>query len=266
MSADERSATDGELQFDRAVAGGEGATAEDAAGVVCVGCGTTIRTAYFAAGDATICGACKVKLEMGDEAGRQWSTFARAVLFGLGAAIAGAALYYAVIALTGFEIGLVAIATGFMVGYAIRKATGDHGSRRYQILAAALTYFSVGLAYMPIAIKGALDGKASAAASADSVAVERASGASGVAEADSSAPTGSEGGAGDVSFLKVLGLFLFFVVALPVMAVLGSLPSGLISALIIGFGMQKAWRMTGDARPPITGPHRVGAGSPSPAV
>jgi hypothetical protein len=61
-----------------------------------------------------------------------------------------------------------------------------------------------------------------------------------------------------MGFFKFLGLFVFFAFALPVMAVLGSLPSGLISALIIGFGMHQAWRMTGDARPRITGPHRVG--------
>jgi hypothetical protein len=47
--------------------------------------------------------------------------------------------------------------------------------------------------------------------------------------------------------------------ALPVMVVFGSLPSGLLSAIIIFVGIHHAWRMT--AAPPlkIAGPYRVGA-------
>jgi len=45
----------------------------------------------------------------------------RAGVFGLGAAIAGAAIYYAVMAIADLEIGIVAILIGYMVGYAVRK-------------------------------------------------------------------------------------------------------------------------------------------------
>ena len=62
-----------------------------------------------------------------------------AAIFGLGAALAGAAIYYAVIAITHFEIGLVAILIGYMVGYAVRKGAGGRGGLRFQILAALLT-------------------------------------------------------------------------------------------------------------------------------
>ena len=47
--------------------------------------------------------------------------------------------------------------------------------------------------------------------------------------------------------------------ALPVMMVLGSLPGGLISAAIIAFGMQQAWRMTGSPQIQISGPYTIGA-------
>jgi ABC-type uncharacterized transport system permease subunit len=43
------------------------------------------------------------------------------------------------------------------------------------------------------------------------------------------------------------------------MMVLGSLPGGLISAAIIAFGMQQAWRMTGSPQVQISGPYRIGA-------
>jgi hypothetical protein len=50
-----------------------------------------------------------------------------------------------------------------------------------------------------------------------------------------------------------------------VLIIVGSLPSGLISAAIIFFGMAQAWKMTGTPVIEITGPYRVGAGPVVPA-
>jgi len=63
----------------------------------------------------------------------------------------------------------------------------------------------------------------------------------------------------------VVGLvFLFgFIAALPVIMVVGSLPSGLISAAIIFFGMRQAWVMTGVSHLEISGPYRVGTAAPT---
>ena len=52
---------------------------------------------------------------------------------GLGAGIVGAAIYYAVIAITHLEIGIVAILIGYMVGRAVRKGARGHGGLRFQI-------------------------------------------------------------------------------------------------------------------------------------
>ena len=41
---------------------------------------------------------------------------ARAAVFGLGGALAGAGLYYAFLGATGYEIGIVALAAGWLVG------------------------------------------------------------------------------------------------------------------------------------------------------
>lgn len=51
--------------------------------------------------------------------------------------------------------------------------------------------------------------------------------------------------------------------ALPIYVIIGSLPGGLISALIIGFGMVQAWQLTGTPAMDIQGPFRVGT---APAV
>ena len=47
--------------------------------------------------------------------------------------------------------------------------------------------------------------------------------------------------------------------ALPVLMVVGSLPSGLLSAFIIFIGMAQAWRMTAAPILQISGPYRVGS-------
>jgi len=242
--------TDQPLQFDRVELPPEQAgDSASAPGVVCRGCGAAITTEYFDLAGTPVCAACRRAVERAQDEARGWPRFARAAAFGSVAAIAGATLYYAVIAITNFEIGLVAIVIGFMVGFAVIKGTGGYGSRRYQLLAVFLTYFAVGLAYLPLAMKQTADNvskRASSERTADITADE--------------APTRRLPGglAGAIVALLLLTL------ALPVLIVIGSLPSGLLSALIIGIGMRQAWRMTG-APPAITGPYRLGADAPAAA-
>jgi hypothetical protein len=242
--------TDQPLQFDRAElpSAQAGDTASEP-GIVCRGCGAAMTTEYFDLAGTPVCEACRRVIERAQDAARGWPRFARAAAFGSVAAIAGASLYYAVIAITNFEIGLVAIVIGFMVGFAVRKGTGGYGSRRYQLLAVFLTYFAVGLAYLPLAMKQ----------TADNVSKQEGSERATDTAADEAPTRRLPGGlAGAIVALLLLTL------ALPVLIVIGSLPSGLLSALIIGIGMRQAWRMTG-APPAITGPYRLGADAPTPA-
>jgi hypothetical protein len=184
--------------------------------------------------------------------------FVRAGAFGVAAAIAGAALYYAVIAITKYEIGLVAIAIGYMVGYAVRAGARGRGGRRLQVLAVVLTYVSVSWAYSVLALTGSADEPGRSAQ-----AITKGSGAAGPAPTSGTSrveaqPADQEvgGGAALVSLVFLLG----FSLALPVIVTFGSLPGGVISAAIIVFGMQQAWRMTAAPVPEFLGPYRVGAG------
>ena len=236
-------------------------------------CNAPLRTEYFHVAEQATCAACKSTVERANQnaarQGRRPAILARAFVFGLVAAIAGAILYYAVIALTGWEIGLVAIVIGFMVGFAVQKGSGGAGGRRFQWLAVILTYFAVGLAYAPLAFKSFSEGDgATRAAISDSTVATATTGA-----ADSAAPadpigavtaaaqsdSGSTMGAG-----AALGITFLFIFALPVMYIAGSMPSGLISAIIILVGMQQAWKMTARVNVPISGPYRVGS-RPSPS-
>ena len=218
-------------------------------GVLCAACQQMTVDEYFDVNGQSVCAACRSDIEQRGEPARGSLPFARAALFGLGAAIAGAVLYYAVIAITNFEIGLVAIAIGYMVGYAIRTGTRGRGGRALQVLAIVLTYWAVGLAYVPLAFTASLEQDQQASAT------EPASPA-----ASSTAPAAAEAAAGDqeVSFTLAAASVLFLSIALPVLVVFGSLPGGLITAAIIGFGMHQAWRMTAAPQLTITGPYRVG--------
>jgi hypothetical protein len=260
-----------QLQFDRAVHAQAPDAATDA-GLTCAGCGAALTTHYFHVADQPACTKCKNAAEQANHRetlqSRRAGVMLRAATFGLGAAIVGAVLYYAVIAITGWEIGLVAIVIGFMVGYAVRRGARGMGGRRYQMLAVGLTYFAVGLAYAPLAFKGFMETEAGKTALAEAKASQGSNstalreGADSAAAAQSQNAPGqgeaqSEGSAAGHLALALGATFLFIFV-LPVIYVVGSMPSGLISALIIVFGMQQAWRMTAKVAVPISGPYKVG--------
>ncbi len=130
------------LQFDKVEGGGS---------MTCVMCKSKITDAYYQLNGRPICASCKVKADaqIADIKARGTSpgAMSRAVIFGVGAAIAGAIVYFAVAAYAHLEIGIIAVAIGYMVGSAMRKATGGVGGRRYQIIAVVLTYLSVAAAY-----------------------------------------------------------------------------------------------------------------------
>jgi hypothetical protein len=271
------------LQFDRAVHAEEAPTSapEGAGDMECASCKSPIKKYYYHVDGAAVCAKCKQAAADASGTARGAGALFKAFLFGGVAAVLGAAIYYGVIALTNFEIGIVAIAIGFMVGFGVRMGASGGGGRRFQVMALLLTYFAVGLAYTPLAIKGAMesdtfsadsmavaDTVAESAISADSLTVTLASADTELLSEDGDAiPADSllKLASAEMSFGKaILGLAIIgiggflMVFALPVIAVVGSLPSGLISAFIIGIGMQQAWKMTAGHTASISGPYKVG--------
>ena len=61
----------------------------------------------------------------------------------------GAFIYYVILRVTGYNIGLVAVLVGFMVGGAVRKGTGNRGGLFYQMLAVFLAYTAIGAMHLP---------------------------------------------------------------------------------------------------------------------
>lgn len=244
------------LQFDRV----ETTSRRDAAaspGVTCAVCAKPVELEYYTANGKPVCDGCRHVLTSATATPRSAGPLIKAGIFGLGAAIAGAAIYYAVIAIANLEIGIVAILIGYMVGYAVRKGARGRGGLRFQVLAALLTYGAVGLAYTSLAVKAGIDERRAA----------HANGAQASADAPSA---GAEAGSGTARSVPSTALFLAYaaglVAVLPVLVVIGSMPSGFITALIIFFGIRQAMRMTAAPVLQISGPFRIGTSSSAPTT
>jgi hypothetical protein len=80
------------------------------------------------------------------------TAYTRALLFGIGAAILGMIGYALFEITTGIAIGYLAIGVGYLIGRAMKFASGGRGGRRYQIAGALLTYAAVSIAAVPVGI------------------------------------------------------------------------------------------------------------------
>jgi len=250
MSEDETELTGLGLQFDRAVKTGASSDAAQPA-VVCAGCQRAIETEYFDINGRNVCAPCRDMVEAASECPRGLGVLLRAALFGAGAAVLGAAIYYAVLAIAHLEIGLIAILSGYMIGTAVRTGANGRGGLRFQILALLLTYLSVAMAYTPVVIQGIRNDRAESRTQASAT---TNGGLAAQAPSTHAAPPRANAFGCATGGIVLAGLFA----ALPVMVVFGGLPTSLIGGLIIGFGMRQAWRMTGAPTLTIFGPYRVG--------
>jgi len=246
---------EGDLQFESVVPRTDGAGTTTA----CALCHTPFEAEYFDVGGQQICRACSDNVAYQTATPREMSTLVRAGAAGFVACILGGVLYFAVVAISGFEVGLVSIAIGYMVGYGVRLGTRGRGGRRYQVLALVLTYWAIGLAYSSLAIKAVFDARSEG----------KATSVSGPQKSGTAAPAATAGASPDAerekrpasggrALLSLLYL-LAFTFVMPVLAVVGDLPSGLISGAIIVFGMMQAWKMTAAPVVTVTGPYRIGA-------
>ena len=130
------------------------ATAEysgNAGEATCKACGKGIGDPYYQINGAKVCSNCAhtIKEQIPQDS---HAAFGRGVLYGVGGAILGLGIYVGFALATGLVAGLVSLAVGWLVGKAIVTGSGGVGGRRYQLVAALLTYMAVSLAAVPIAL------------------------------------------------------------------------------------------------------------------
>jgi len=231
------------------------ATAEYAGtGDVCQACKQKISGAYYRINGALACERCTNQLQSRIPKDSH-AAFVRALLFGIGAAIAGLILYAAFGIITGIEIGYVSLAVGWLIGKAMRKGSNGVGGRRYQIAAAALTYAAVSMAAIPIYFaqreKVARPPHAQTAparpqsSSPENVAPDSSSGTRN-AESDSN-------GKPKMNLLAALGVLALLGLASPFLELQNPL-SGALGLIILFVGIQFAWRQTAAPKLDIVGP------------
>jgi hypothetical protein len=186
----------------------------------------------------------------------------RAIAFGAGGATVGAIIYFAVLQATGYEIALVAIATGYIVGRAVQMGTQGHRGAATQIVAVALTYVSIAVGMSAGVFKEVAHSthpaKHAVIASASATAADSSQNA---APDSGAARTAGERPQVIKTFAALIGLSLI----IPLLSTLGDLPVSLLTGIIIAVGLRQAWMMNRAPPAPVFhGPFRVAAAPNSP--
>ncbi|HVS02696.1 MAG TPA: hypothetical protein VMT16_08005 [Thermoanaerobaculia bacterium] len=119
----------------------------------CSDCSRELRGIYFEVDGRPVCEACRYRVGEGDEEESRWRRLGRALGLGAAGGVVGAALYYAVLALTGYEVGLLAIVVGFLVGGGVRLGSRRRGGWLYRSMAVVMTYGAIVSTYVPMILQ-----------------------------------------------------------------------------------------------------------------
>jgi hypothetical protein len=219
----------------------------------CQICTTPLRTSYFEVNGRTVCEGCCSTLRAGAPIGSRAGRVLRSIAAGAGVGLAGAIVYWAILAGTGYEFGLIAIVVGFGVGKAVHWGSRARGGWAYQTLAMALTYLAIVSAYVPMIVI-----ELRKPTPADQAETAPPDGRPADVALNATAATTEVPAAGNepVSlgvFLLSLGAILLIACALPFLSGF----QNIIGVVIIGIGMYEAWKLNRHLPLVITGPHTL---------
>ena len=257
----------GGLQFDRAEYQTEAGRETEA--LQCTFCGMPLPSSYFQLNEQMSCEACRYRVEQEHQTRPGAAGFFKAAMAGLGAAIVGCGIYYAVLALSGYEVGLIAILVGYMVGRAVRWGARAKGGWAYQSLAVFLTYMAIVTSYLPLVFKEMAKQEPPAAATQTAAPQATSAPADAPGAATPAVQTASAGAAASSEpsltageFFLGLGALFAFAMALPFLAGF----ENILGLVIIFFGLWQAWKLNQRTKLEISGPFAVGRVAPPPAA
>jgi hypothetical protein len=216
------------------------------------------------------CDACRDGVANEAIPGNGASRLLRAAAAGLGGAVVGAGIYYAVLAITNYEVGLIAILVGLLVGGGVRWGSHGRGGWLYQGLAVVLTYGAIVGTYVPFILQAGEEATVAESASSDETSAGATGGAPSasdvaLASTETASTLGTSPGeaSGDAVAVAaapscaqaVVGIALFaaFVAAVPFLAGF----ENIIGWLIIGFALFQAWKMNRRVERVVTGPFQL---------
>ena len=222
------------------------------AGRKCTICSSGIGKAYYQIQGRDACAACAQARLTSQNAIDSGGKMVKALLWGGGAAVLGSAAFAAV-ALMGFKLAILSIGIGWLVGTAIKKGTEGHTSRKYQVIAVVMTYLAIATSYIPVVIVQ-LSKKHQTKAQAKVVSIDKPDAAAMDADSALAEPKRSKPLVG--SPVLALALAAGLVLALPLLDAFGSMPGGLLTLLIVFFGLQQAWKQTAPDVALVAGPYQ----------
>ena len=239
----------------------------------CAACKQPITDAYYEAGGQVFCPRCRENYQAEQTGGSRVGRMLRAVVFGTLAGLGGTIIWFGVRKLTGYEVGLIAIVVGLMVGGAVRAGSRGRGGVFYQLLAVFITYSAIVANYVPDVFQMMMeefrdDDKAAAVASATQPTSQpgdaAATAPSGGVESAAAASSGDEEEVG--AGRAIVGIILLSVIAFAfafVMPVLAGFQN-IIGLLIIGFALWEAWKINKRVVVEFTGPYALAGGNAPP--
>ena len=234
-----------ELQFNEAEY-----SAATTSGATCKVCSQVIPDYYFQLNGAILCRRCSAAVKAHLTGGAAIPRFLRACVFGVAAAVAGFMIYFGILKSTGYEIGLVSILVGYIVGAAVRKGSGGRGGILYQLIAVLCTYLAIAASYSAVVVPQLI---------AD-IKEERAAQARDQDAANRPAENAEKGEPAEPMKLTawdvILGVGVIGAMMLSLPIVAGF--SQPISLLIVGFALWEAFKLNRKVELVITGPHQVG--------
>jgi hypothetical protein len=204
---------------------------------VCKSCAQAVSGDYYRVNGVLICANCAQQIKDGIPKDSHTS-FVRGILFGVGGAILGLGIYVGFAVATGWMVGYISLAVGYIVGKAIVMGSGGVGGRRYQAAAVLLTYMAVSLAAVPIALSVHMKQRSA----------EQHAQVSGSAAVD----------APKMNPAKAIGMLALIGLASPFLG-LANPVQGIIGLIILFVGIRIAWKITAGRQVSILGPLRDGA-------
>jgi hypothetical protein len=216
----------------------------------CKTCSKPLGATYYRVNGVAACGECANRLESQRPKDNR-RTYIRALVFGGVGAVLGLAIYATFEIATGWIIGYISLAVGYIVAKAMMMGSEGIGGRRYQITAVVLTYFAVSLAAVPVIFWQI----AKVRAAHGPTRIESSSSQQSTPDAtNGSTPDARSGNAG-IAFVKAIVVLLGIGLASPFLA-LTDLFSGAIGLFILFLGMKIAWKMTAGQPIEIHGPYQ----------
>ncbi len=200
--------------------------------LTCGYCRKPIHNQYWQISKRPACADCRTLVQQELLSSTSSARFFSALRLGALAAVAGSVGWIIVTKVTGYEVGIVAIGVGWLVGKAVRKGAGGFGGRRYQVMAVLLTYSAIAFASLP-AIFEAL----------------RASPKHAAATAAAATPVGLG---------TVIGAWLMLLAIAFASPFLAGMKN-FMGLIIIGIGLYEAWKFTRALPVQVLGPFAIEA-------